>query len=150
MTFNETNAETGAKYPQNYCALYVYGEDLEPEEVTRTLGVQPDHAARKGDKPRGSHVPIRKGLWAKISSQYVDSDCLDDHIRWIMSSLPVNRVKRLPGAEIATLDLYVYMPQTDGGASIPVDAVRFAAEIGARIDVHACYWPEEKDEDTGP
>lgn len=143
MTSNGHNADAGAKYPRPYCVFGVFDEHLDPDEVTHTLGVQPDRVARKGDRPRRSQVSIKKGLWAKDSSLHVDSDCLDDHLRWMMDLIPIDRARRIPGAETLKLSMYVYMPEADGGASIPVDVVRFAAEIGACIDVHTCYWPDE-------
>ena len=43
--------------------LAVYGEDLEPDEVTKALGREPSSSHRRGDKMKSGKTTWRKGAW---------------------------------------------------------------------------------------
>ena len=43
--------------------LALYSEDLEPDEVTRALGVQPSSAHRRGERRGPRSPPYRQGAW---------------------------------------------------------------------------------------
>ena len=44
-------------------ALCVYGEELDPLELTRMLGVNPTHEHKKGDRKTLRSPPWNKGAW---------------------------------------------------------------------------------------
>lgn len=59
-------------------ALYVSGENLQPESVTRAIGLEPTEVRRKGTPARAG-PPIRKSEWClMVSSRGEDSieDCV--------------------------------------------------------------------------
>ena len=46
--------------------LRIFGDDLDPDEITRLLGIEPTGSARKGDTHRtasGRNVVARSGSW---------------------------------------------------------------------------------------
>jgi len=56
-------AEVGGPVDESSATLAVYGRDLEPDDVTSILGVQPTHSFRRGFK-RGSRSPAKPhGAW---------------------------------------------------------------------------------------
>lgn len=56
-------AEVGGLVDETKVTLALYGEDLEPKEITELLGVEPSSAHRRGDvRSRGSR-PYPKGAW---------------------------------------------------------------------------------------
>lgn len=56
-------AEVGGLVDETKVTLALYGDDLEPQEVTELLGVEPTSAHRRGDV-RGRGVrPYPKGAW---------------------------------------------------------------------------------------
>jgi len=57
-------AEVGGLVDETWASLALYGEDLDPEDVTRTLGVQPTKAFRRGERPRPRMRPLAHGLWS--------------------------------------------------------------------------------------
>lgn len=46
-------------------ALCIYGADLEPGEITRTLEVEPTHAHRKGERKTLRSPPWDRGAWIR-------------------------------------------------------------------------------------
>ena len=70
-------------------AVSVGGDRLDPDEVTRLLGIKPTYAARKGDRRRsgGREVVQRTGVWyleAPPSREWV----LPDAIEALLARLP--------------------------------------------------------------
>jgi hypothetical protein len=72
--------------PTTHVQLSMRSDALDPDEVTRTLGVSPTWAFRKGDEFRSQgRVRLRPwGVWAVSSEQRVDSPKLEDHIRYLL------------------------------------------------------------------
>jgi hypothetical protein len=56
-------ADVGGPVDETRVTLAVYGEDLDPTEVTRLLGCQPTQVHRKGDKRHPTSVPYQTGAW---------------------------------------------------------------------------------------
>jgi hypothetical protein len=73
-------------------SLRFFGEDLDPDELTQILGVEPSSAYRKGDIFRGKkHDKIYKtGSW-RLRSQRSDID-LEDQINGLLNKLPSDEV----------------------------------------------------------
>jgi hypothetical protein len=44
-------------------ALCIYGDELDPSDVTSLLGINPTHAHRRGDASGPRSVPFKKGAW---------------------------------------------------------------------------------------
>jgi hypothetical protein len=59
-------------------ALCVFGEDLEPSEVTSLLGAQPTHAHRKGDQSERMKLPATRGAWIREVRKFepIDPDAM--------------------------------------------------------------------------
>jgi hypothetical protein len=56
-------AEVGGSLDEAGVTLAIYGDDLDPEEVTAKLGVQPTRAHRRGDRRRPESQPFSAGAW---------------------------------------------------------------------------------------
>lgn len=56
-------AEVGGSIDEAGVVLAIYGEDLDPDEVTAKLGVRPTRAHRRGDRRRPESPPFRAGTW---------------------------------------------------------------------------------------
>ena len=54
----------GGLVDQSSVSLCLYGEDLDPNEVSSVLGVPGDRMHRRGDKRREGTSPFQKGAWA--------------------------------------------------------------------------------------
>jgi hypothetical protein len=59
-------------------ALCVYGEDLEPSELTALLGASPTHAHRKGDQSERMKLPATRGAWIREVRKFepIDPDAM--------------------------------------------------------------------------
>ena len=68
-------------------SLRVFGDVLEPEEVSALLGHQPSRCHRKGDKcgPHGTSIEPT-GAWI-LDSRISEKSEIEDHVEWILSVL---------------------------------------------------------------
>jgi hypothetical protein len=57
-------------------SLCIHGEDLDPDEITRILGLPPTHRHRRGDRHGPKSRPARMGFWG----YGVDSAELDEAV----------------------------------------------------------------------
>lgn len=128
--------------PAPSVSLLLYGDRLSNEEVTATLGVQPDQSVNSGDTRRSGKnaFTYRKGCWCLSSKTHVASESIGDHLRWLSQAVALSQIKRVRGADEIVLAIYFVTGDEVSGLSIPPDSVAFAAAVGARIDVHIDYW----------
>lgn len=146
MTNSHNQEEWPKDFSQTWCWLYIYGEKLDPDEVTSILGIDPDCKARIGEKRRGMREAL-KGYWALHSSDHIKSSELQDHLTWMQNRVPVRKMEFLKEVEKITLSVYFAMPHESGDIKLTSKFVNFAAEIGAEINVSVEYWPPEEEND---
>ncbi len=60
---DEEHIEAGGLVDENTVTLAVYGEELEPVEVSRLLGRDPSEAHRRGEVRREGMQPYPRGAW---------------------------------------------------------------------------------------
>src|SRR2546423_7254182 len=70
-------------------SLRILGEDLDPDQVTNELGLQPDESHRKGDViGKRTPLPHKRGYWSIVSSRHMAASAeTNDHLRWLVASV---------------------------------------------------------------
>ena len=73
-------------------SIRVGGDDLEPDQVTRLLGVSPTFAASKGQRRivAGRELKQRTGVWGRDFSGAPDEWTLEDAIVELLRQFPVD------------------------------------------------------------
>jgi hypothetical protein len=77
-------------------SLHLWGTDLDPDMITKALNIKPTRSQKAGDEHESvsSKTRIAKcGMWELTSSGNVSSNCLRDHLTWMVQRLgeaPVN------------------------------------------------------------
>ena len=121
-------------------ALRVTGDGLDPERITRMLGVAPTFAGRKGETVDHAGVPItqRTGTWSYALPTSPEWE-LGDAIDTLLEQLPADPAlwESLAGwAEVAVVcELYVH--DTDRVACLPPDTLARVAErrLALRLEI---------------
>jgi len=128
---------------RTYASVCVYGDDLDPDELTRALGVPPSRSARRGDPlRRGRTVP--RGFWILTTRDTVSTADPKD------SSAHLRALAQWPGLDQAVLAalherylvrVFVFWALQDGngGPELMPDALAWLVRIGAElhVDVYA-------------
>jgi Domain of unknown function (DUF4279) len=89
--------------------VYLHGDHLVPEVVTKSLGAEPTKAWRKGQQRdiKTRTIKTKIGLW-KLKIE-VESSKLDDYISVLfqkIQSRAIENVFEIPGVEYAKLDVF--------------------------------------------
>jgi hypothetical protein len=73
-----------------HATLRIIGDDLDPDEVSELIGLEPTEAHRKGDpnpRTRSPHAPYPTGVWRMESGGQVASRDLRRHVDWLIELL---------------------------------------------------------------
>ncbi|MGO4152054.1 DUF4279 domain-containing protein [Cupriavidus sp. YAF13] len=114
----------GLDEPKIIVALYLNGEHLDPESVTREIGVGPSRAQKKGERrvtSSGLEFLVKQGSWAL--SFELGSTSLDDHLARLIQSFPIGKpLSAIANVEDAYIDVFVALSSSlDGDAKCELD-----------------------------
>lgn len=113
-----------------FASLCFFGETLDPEDVTRLLGVAPSNSARKGDAARSGRQE-EFSRWILYSDKAVDSTSAEQHVTWLLDRLTPAKasVASVSGVEHACIAVYWVSATGQGGPG-------FSSEVLARLARH--------------
>jgi hypothetical protein len=143
---------------RNYASFRLSGNELDPERITRLVGVEPWHAHSQGD-PSSTAAAARvypTGVWVVSSQGSVDEwASLDDHISFLLDLLAP--VTAEVNAEIRrndlTADFFCYVQiQSGAGPVISHPVLSRLAELSASLslDFYANGGPDAGQESQRP
>jgi hypothetical protein len=120
-------------------ALCIYGISLNPDEITRRMGIKPTESFAKGTifKSRsGKKGLASRGTWILDSDKHINSQDLTDHIRWVLSEIPkhIHRIDRFPGVDDTRLICF-YFANKIGGFEMPNDVLIRLEELGLKFQL---------------
>lgn len=84
MNENEGSSEYFCK---PYVKFYIQGEPVDPDQVTKILGILPSRKINKGDSDGKKGRTWSKGFWGISSNEIVQSDDLESHLEWVLGQL---------------------------------------------------------------
>jgi hypothetical protein len=120
-------------------SLRLFGDDLNPDEVTRLLGKEPDVAERKGDiRPSGSTV--RRGRWSVKVGRRAPGD-LDGQIAELLAGTTEDLAvwQRLTSVYAANVFCGLFLEQENEGVDVSPQTLRMLGERGVKLqlDIYA-------------
>jgi Domain of unknown function (DUF4279) len=118
--------------------IYLHGDCLVPDVVSKHLGVVPTKSWLKGQErpPKGRAIKTKSGLW-ELDIE-IESSELDDYIKELMGQLRLKAVQNIfeiPGVESAVFDV-LYLAeasQSSHKTQISPDNLRQIAELGLTL-----------------
>lgn len=119
-------------------AIYLHGDDLEPQRLTELLGIEPDTSWKSGEERRlssGTTVRAKTGLWT-LSAPVTDHDA-NGAVKRLTDALGENfpRVSSMPGVESAYMDIFlcITQEQSDAGYTLELSNSKLAAIANAGL-----------------
>jgi hypothetical protein len=122
-----------------HATFRLLGDALDPEEVTRLIGIEPSFARRKGDKYGSRERPVvsQTGIWALESEKSVAGPDLNAHLRFLLSQLgsKTSTVKELVRQGLSADLLCYWMSGTgQGGPILEPETIRRVADLGVCLN----------------
>lgn len=148
MMFGPPSQLAGRPHPRSFVpmpvvhntfvALRLFGDDLDPDELTRILGVEPSSAHRKGDVIKSSvsgATGVRKsGLWLLRAAERTPGD-LNGQVSELLARLPTDpEVWKQVAIYKPDLSIGLFLEETNEGIELDVDAIRTLADRGIALD----------------
>jgi len=131
----EIIAEVGGIVDESSVTLCVYGEDLNPDAVTKLLRVTPTSSFRRGHKNKPNSRPMPHGAWfLKIRGKAPNGP--DIHLRKLLMKLPQSPQtwKKLTKLYEVRLRICVGFAGWNKSFNFPADLIARAAKIGMDLD----------------
>ena len=135
--------------PKLIVALYLRGEQLDPDAVSRVLAIRPSRAQTKGQRLRtstGHEFEAKVGLWSLVVE--LQSSSLEAHLAQLLSTLPpVLSLSSIADVEEAYIDVFLALASDrDGEARCELDVspstLRRLSELGLPVRLSVTAGPD--------
>jgi hypothetical protein len=124
--------------------LGIYGDALEPEELTRKLGLAPTHAHRIGDPIDSARVAnaYKTGAWI-LDLGDVDAQDPEDAILHLLQWLPTDGAiwQGLTSGLDVKIGLSLILREWNRGFSLSANTLERLASLRVRLDVELWHMP---------
>lgn len=125
--------------------IYLHGCELQPDAITRRLGVGPTRAQVAGGVRYGSRTARAKlGMWALLAQS--TSHCVSDHIDELLGAIDNCSVplSELPGVDQACLDVFMSTDESNRPREpleliVSVDHLAVIRKLGLFLRVTVAY-----------
>jgi len=120
-----------------YATLCIYHDDLNPDAITKALGLEPSSSHRRGDVRNPKRpIPHRTGAWLLSTEGAVTSRDVRFHIDWLLERLQskqtaLSRLKT-DGYQLV-ISCYWLSARGHGGPMIDPEAMRSIGELGLQL-----------------
>ncbi len=117
--------------------LRLFGDDLQPAEITALLGVQPTTARARGDRNEGPGPAVwRTGSW-RLSADDAEPADPQGQIAQILDQLTTDLAVWQSLASRYRIDLFCgwFMEEPNEGVSLPTATLLALGERGIRLDM---------------
>jgi hypothetical protein len=108
--------EANPNCAKTFASLRLYGDSLEPKEVSRLLQLDPDDSAPKGLKTTvsGKSRTAPTGRWILRTEGRIESTNLEDHIEWLVDHLEKAGVSPIHIEGVTAADLFCFWDSATG------------------------------------
>jgi hypothetical protein len=133
---------------RSLAALRVTGDDLDPAEITTTLGCAPSKAQRKGETFTGATGKTRTakfGMWL-IEAEDREPEDLNGQVKVLLARLTSSVDAWRSINARYTIDLYcgLFMRQTNEGLTLSVATLQALSDRGIEVSLEL-YSPSDED-----
>lgn len=118
-----------------YATFRIWGQDLDPDQITRIFGVIPSISFKKGDTRKAANK-WRHGYWEINTSDKVQGTDLSIHIEWLLERIePVRREIELLIRQDYDADIFCFWESLTGhgGPTFEPDLLARLGTLGLRL-----------------
>lgn len=138
-----------------FAELRIYGHDLDPEEITATLGLQPTTSQKRGELKTGRFstrtTPI--GGWFLSSEGVIHSKDVRDHLAWLLRLIaPKSDQLRLLQDRDDTrmsVDCIWWSAHATGGPALWPEQMRVLSELNLECSFDISFYGNDGDAAVG-
>jgi hypothetical protein len=124
-------------YPP-YASLVITGKELDPEEITDILGINPHRRHKKHEKKKDGVREFSMGSWVYSSEKDIESFDVIDHVDWLVDQLlPIkNKLKLVQkmGNINIVISIFWIMSSTNEALSFSPKLLNRMSNIGIEFE----------------
>jgi hypothetical protein len=142
---NQVVAEVGGPIDEVNVTLALYSDELEPEEVSRALSVEPTSAHRRGESRAPARPSYSSGAWL-LNVHGRDAEPAEAVIDRLLKQLPEDPAVwcDLSMRHDIQVRFGLHMTGWNKGLSIPLKQVTRIAKLGASIEFNIYAYGEDE------
>jgi hypothetical protein len=119
--------------------LRIFGDHLEPDEITQRLGCQPSKAERAGEiirYPSGRERTVMRGNW-RLMADRAEPGNLDGQIRWLLSQVSDDLDVWKSLVQTYDVDIFcgLFMQTSNDGVSLSSEVLLMLGQRGIELDM---------------
>lgn len=139
--------EAGGPVDESSATLCIYGHDLDPDDLTRRLGLQPTEAFRRGFQRRPTSRPMAHGAWFFRVSEPPPST-VDDQLGKLLLQLvvPSEVWARVVEEFRVRVSVGLHMSCWNRGFTLTPTVLAAMAQLGVELDFDIYAYLDEDGE----
>lgn len=132
---------------RTYSTLRIFSDEVDPEKISKTLGLEPTYSFRTGDAYSVCKLTRKYNGWLLSTESSLDSKDTEDHIGFILAKLDGN-ADAVAGLQAAGCELDIFSFWTSngqGGPSLTAEQMLILGNLGIPVS-----WEVYADEESAP
>ena len=134
-------------FDRSTACLRLFGDNLDPGEISLLLGCQPTVAEFRGEivrYPSGRERIARVGQW-RLEAQDVEPENLADQIRWLLTQVTEDLSVWQRLQRMCEMNLFcgLFMASGNDGVSIPPSVMLMLGQRGIALDCDVYSYLDE-------
>ena len=155
----EQNTKENTSCARTYATFVVRSTEIQPEEITNTLNLEPSFTRKNGDKTLGKNIAINN-LWKFTTLDELESKDINDHFKFLFNIIDEKKgeINELSSKGCEFYFFVLWESQAyggfGGGPTLDVHTMSKAVELNAKIlfdiyfDFPSMEEEDDKNEDT--
>jgi hypothetical protein len=128
-----------SEYPTSlYASFILRGKDLDPQEVSTLLDINPSRSFKRGERRTETKV-WPHGFWKLESKDHIQSENLASHIEWLVNQLEPMASRLTTLVKERSLDAVIscfWIAETGhAGLGLSASLINRIATLGLRLEV---------------
>jgi len=129
---------------RTHCELIITSKDVEPEQITQTLGIEPLRSFKKGEtfisKHSGSKIVRPHNLWA-ISSEKIEAnnEKIDKHIQFFQELLShkIESIREVKNNKEIDIAFWIWIETDNAGIGLDITSTQleFISKVSNRTHI---------------
>ena len=131
----DMDSDNATPRPETRVSFRLSAPGLDPDAITKDIGLTPDYTHREGDHPRGNpkYAAYKTGMWA-LDSKLPLEEPLESHVNALLSTLEPKQAYIRAWAEHAEADFYSTIFDMNG-CQLSSQTLTRLANLGAGLSI---------------
>jgi hypothetical protein len=114
-------------------------KNLDPDQIKKILGINPDRSFKKGDKKNKTEPERQYGYWRIDSAEHISSLDIESHFEWLLNIIEPKRkevLKLLADKSVdAKINCFWILPTPHSILIFSPETLKRISQLGIRLEL---------------